>query len=41
VIITSIYKRGENKIFAKPIKNGQSSYPLTEEEKEAIKKLRG
>lgn len=37
VVITSIYGRKENHIFAKPVKNGQSPYPLAEEEKEAIK----
>jgi len=37
-VITSLYGREGNKIYAKPIKNGVSEYPLSEEEKEAINK---
>ena len=36
VVITSLYGREGNRIFAKPIKKGKSEYLLTEEEKEAI-----
>jgi len=38
VIITSIYARDENRIYAKPIKNGKSEYPLSQEEENAIAK---
>lgn len=36
VVITSLYGREGDRIFAKPIKKGKSEYLLTEEEKEAI-----
>jgi len=36
VVITSLYGREGNRIFAKPIKKGKSEYLLTEEEKRAI-----
>lgn len=38
VVITGIYGRDESYIYAKPIKEGQSTYSLSEEEQEAIKK---
>jgi len=38
VVITSLYAREENRVYGKPIKAGQSSYTLSEEEKTAIKK---
>ncbi|MBI4692250.1 MAG: DUF4446 family protein [Candidatus Terrybacteria bacterium] len=38
VVISSLYSREGVRIYAKPIKNCQSEYTLTEEEKEAIKK---
>jgi len=41
VVVTSIYGREESRTFAKPIKNGNSTYLLTEEEKEAIAKAMG
>jgi len=37
-VITSIYSREKNRIYAKPIGGGKSEYSLSEEEKEAIKK---
>lgn len=37
VVITSLYTREENRIYGKPINNGQSEYLLSEEEKKAIK----
>lgn len=40
-IITSLYAREGNRIFAKPIENGQSKYLLSGEEKEVIKKAVG
>ena len=35
-IITSIYSRDGNRVYAKPIKNGVSEYSLSEEEKEVL-----
>jgi hypothetical protein len=36
IVITSLYSREGNRVYGKPIKNGQSEYPLSNEEKEAI-----
>jgi len=41
LVITSLYTREGNRIFGKPIKNGGSKYPLSQEEKGAIKKAIG
>jgi len=38
MVITSLFSRQENRVYGKPIKEGKSSYPLSEEEKEAIKR---
>ncbi len=35
-VISSIYSRSESRMYAKPISAGQSSYLLTDEEKQAI-----
>ncbi len=40
-VITSLYAREGNRIFAKPIENGQSKYLLSIEEREVIKKALG
>jgi len=40
VVITSLYSRQENRVYGKPIKNGQSEYTLSEEEKQAIDKAK-
>jgi hypothetical protein len=40
VVITSYYSRKENRIYGKPIKNGSSDYPLSEEEVLAIEKAK-
>jgi hypothetical protein len=40
-VVTGLYTREGNRIFAKPIENGQSKYLLSGEEKEAIKKAIG
>jgi hypothetical protein len=40
LVISSLYSRERMSIFAKPIKNGQSSYELTTEEKEALTKAK-
>ena len=37
-VITSIYAREGNRVYAKPIKNGNSEYSLSEEEEKAISK---
>jgi len=36
LIITSLYGREENRLYGKPIRNGQSEYLLSKEEREAI-----
>lgn len=36
VVITSHYTREGNRVYAKPIKNGVSEYPLSVEEKEVL-----
>ncbi len=38
VVITSLYSRNDNRVYAKPIKNSQSAYLLSEEEKQALNK---
>ncbi len=38
IVLNGIYSRETSNIYAKPIKNGESTYKLSEEEKEAIKK---
>ena len=40
VVISSLYSRERMSIFAKPIKDGKSTYELTEEEREALDKAR-
>jgi len=35
-VITSLFSRDGNRVYAKPIENGRSTYPLSEEEKQAI-----
>lgn len=40
-VITSIYGRDGNRIYAKPVDKGQSEYSLSGEEREAIKKAIG
>jgi hypothetical protein len=40
-VISGLYTREGNRIFAKPVENGQSKYLLSGEEKEAIKKAIG
>jgi len=37
VVISSLYSREKVNVYAKPIKNYQSEYALSEEEKEAVK----
>ncbi len=40
VVITSLYSREGNRVYGKPIKNGGSEYPLSEEEKKAIEQAK-
>ena len=37
-VVSSLYSLEGTKIFAKPLKEGKSEYPLSDEEKEAIEK---
>ena len=37
VVLNGIYSREMSNIYAKPVENGESSYKITEEEREAIK----
>ncbi|NLW46005.1 MAG: DUF4446 family protein [Firmicutes bacterium] len=36
VVISSLFGRDESRVYCKPVEQGQSIYPLTDEEKEAI-----
>ncbi|MFC4768459.1 DUF4446 family protein [Effusibacillus consociatus] len=36
VVISSLYGREDSRIYAKPVENGDSTYKMTDEEKEAI-----
>ena len=38
VVLNGIYSREMSNIYAKPVENGESTYTLSEEEKQAIKK---
>ncbi|AET70995.1 hypothetical protein Desor_5629 [Desulfosporosinus orientis DSM 765] len=38
IVISSIHSRAEARIYAKPVKRGESTYLLSDEEKEVIKK---
>jgi hypothetical protein len=40
IVITSLYNRDGNRVFAKPINKGRSEYLLSEEEKKAIEKAK-
>ncbi len=35
-VVTSLFSRDGNRVYAKPVENGASTYPLSEEEKKAI-----
>jgi len=41
VVLSSLYGRTESRIFAKPVHQGTSTYPLTEEERLAIARALG
>ena len=38
MVITSLYSRDGNRVYAKPVNNAKSEYSLSEEENKAIKK---
>lgn len=38
IVITSLFSRDGNRVYGKPVKNGQSEYSLSGEEKKAIEK---
>lgn len=40
IVISTLFTREDTRIYAKPIKNNESSYALSGEEKEAIEKAR-
>jgi len=40
-VLTGLYGRTEYRLYAKPLRNGGSYYPLTSEEKRAIEKAKG
>lgn len=41
VVISSYYSKDTTRVYAKPIKNGESEYPLSKEEEKAIKQAIG
>lgn len=41
IVITSLYARDGNRVYGKSVKDGQSEYSLSNEEKEAISKAIG
>jgi len=41
IVLTSLYSREGNRVYAKPVERGKSKYQLSEEEKKAIEKARG
>ncbi len=36
IVLSSLFGREESRVYCKPVEHGQSVYPLTDEEKEAI-----
>lgn len=40
LVLSSLYSRDRMSVFAKPVKNGKSSYELSAEEKEALSKAK-
>jgi len=41
LVVSSLYSREGNRVYAKPVKGGQSEYQLSEDEKEAIRRAQG
>ena len=40
IVITSLYTREGNRVYGKPVKQGESEYSLSEEEKKAIEQAK-
>ena len=40
LVITSLYSREKNRVYAKPVKNGKSEYVLSSAEKKALNKAK-
>ena len=40
VVVTNIYSKERSRTFAKPIKNGESTYTLSKEEEETVQKAK-
>ena len=40
LVLTSLYNRDGNRVYSKPIKNGEAEYTLSEEEKKVIEKAK-
>jgi hypothetical protein len=38
IVVSSLHSRTDTRVFAKPVKSGRSTYPLSDEEQDAIKK---
>ncbi len=38
VVVSSLHSRSDTRVFAKAVKSGRSTYPLSDEEQDAIKK---
>jgi len=41
IVISGLFARGAPRLFAKPIQGGTSTYPLSDEEKQALAKAQG
>lgn len=41
VVFSGLHSRTDSRVYAKPIVGGNSTYPMTEEEKEAVKRALG
>jgi hypothetical protein len=39
IVLTSVYSRNDVRVYAKAIKNGQASHPLSQEEERALREL--
>ncbi len=39
VVVTSLYTKENNRVYGKPVEEGKSKYSLSNEEKEAIKRV--
>lgn len=40
IVITSLFSREGNRVYAKTVEKGKSSYPLSDEEKQALEKAK-